>query len=230
MRIRWRTAVLCFAIGPRWRGATAPEKRARLQAVCSHEAFDSPSTVLWCDQQHSQRTIDVTGMAGTGRAGGCRVVGAADALITGDVGVGVAVWTADCVPVLIATEQLVAAVHAGWRGVANGLPAAVVAELRRRGAARPRVWVGPAIGADHYPVGPEVHEALAARGAPAEVWQAGTCVDLRAALRSELEGMGCQVAMVGGCTACDLRAASYRRDGASSGRQWSMVLRTAPVS
>jgi YfiH family protein len=85
-------------------------------------------------------------------------------LITDDSDLAVAVQTADCVPILIAspTPSVVAAVHAGWRGIVAGAAAAAVEALSERGATPGRllVAIGPAIGPCCYEVGSDVREAV----------------------------------------------------------------------
>jgi len=168
--------------------------------------------------------------------GSVSCVGACDGLMTDLVDVGLVVWTADCVPVLLAGGGAVAAIHSGWRGTAAGIVADAVDLMRSTHSVEPsqiRAVIGPAVGGCHYQVGDEVVEALADRGIPEVVWlerrPGGECrVDLRALLRAELEAAGIPpdgIELEGGCTFCDPTLASYRRDGAAAGRQWSMIVR-----
>ena len=112
---------------------------------------------------------DAVGSAGeagsTGRAGG------ADALVTTSPGVVLAILTADCVPIVLhdPVAGVLACVHAGWRGTVAGVTAAALAAMQRLGA-RPSdvtAGIGPAIGADRYQVGPDVHEAVSRTFGPA---------------------------------------------------------------
>ena len=89
----------------------------------------------------------------------------ADGAVTRVPGRICAILTADCLPVLLASESgdAVAAAHAGWRGLAGGVIEAAVRAL----AVAPDsllAWLGPAIGPGHFEVGAEVRDA-AARGA-----------------------------------------------------------------
>lgn len=95
----------------------------------------------------------------------------ADILITDDSAVALAVQTADCVAVLMADTRTgaVAAVHAGWRGLAAGVPIAAVESLVREFGSRPPDLIaaaGPAIGACCYEVGADVRERFEAAGFP----------------------------------------------------------------
>jgi YfiH family protein len=95
----------------------------------------------------------------------------ADALVTISPGVVLAILTADCVPVVLhdPVAGVLACVHAGWRGTVAGVTAAALAAMQRLGA-RPSdvtAGIGPAIGADRYQVGPDVHEAVTRTFGPA---------------------------------------------------------------
>jgi YfiH family protein len=83
----------------------------------------------------------------------------ADALVTKEPGLGIAITTADCGPILLADERagVVAAAHAGWRGAAGGVIEATIVAMERCGADRARVVaaLGPMIRQPSYEVGPE---------------------------------------------------------------------------
>src|SRR4051794_29413281 len=84
----------------------------------------------------------------------------ADALVGDDPGRVLSVRVADCVPVLLAAAdgRVVAAVHAGWRGVVAGVVGAAVREVAgpAGAGAAVRAAVGPCIGGEAFEVGPEV--------------------------------------------------------------------------
>jgi polyphenol oxidase len=93
----------------------------------------------------------------------------ADIIVTDAPGLGLAVRAADCVPLLIADERTtaVAAAHAGWRGMAAGVPSAAVTALAREFGSRPSdlvAAIGPSIGACCYEVGVEVRDRFEAVG------------------------------------------------------------------
>jgi YfiH family protein len=95
--------------------------------------------------------------------------GDADIVIARTPGAALAVQTADCVPLLVADRATgaVAAVHAGWRGLAAGAPRTAVDALRTNFGSRPAdlvAAIGPAIGACCYQVGPDVRAAFAGGG------------------------------------------------------------------
>ena len=93
----------------------------------------------------------------------------ADIIVGNDPSVAMAVQSADCAPILIADERrtAVAAVHAGWRGLAAGAPRTAVTALTERFGSRPEdliVAIGPMIGACCYEVGLDVRQAFGAAG------------------------------------------------------------------
>ncbi|WOV91956.1 MAG: peptidoglycan editing factor PgeF [Candidatus Zeuxoniibacter abyssi] len=105
------------------------------------------------------------------QAHGCRVLRAenintdadiADASYSTTPGVVCAVLTADCAPVLLCDEDgdCVAAVHAGWRGLAVGIIENAVTALTTFSASDLIACIGPTISAAHYEVGDDVHRAL----------------------------------------------------------------------
>ncbi len=122
---------------------------------------------------------------------------------------------ADCLPIALCSERAVAAVHAGWRGLAAGVVEEGVRALRELDASTPAVAVlGPCAGACCYEVGPEVHAAFA-RAEPGRAR-----IDLRAIAHERLRGAGVtEILDLAACTICDERFFSHRREGARAGRQ-----------
>jgi polyphenol oxidase len=162
-------------------------------------------------------------------------VGQGDALVTAIPGLVLCIRTADCVPVLLAGKGGVAAVHAGWRGTANGVVLAALEVLCRLCGCAPAdvsAAVGPAIGPCCYEVGDEVTDAIVEqRGVPREAFlragglgHARPHVDLKAANAWVLQTAGVgAVDVLGLCTHCDERFWSYRRDGVRDGRQAGLI-------
>ena len=96
----------------------------------------------------------------------------ADIIVSNDPAVAIAIQTADCVPILMADRRTgaVAAAHAGWRGLAAGVPRVAVEALTREFGSRPADLVaaaGPSIGACCYEVGSEVRRRFEEAGWPA---------------------------------------------------------------
>ena len=145
----------------------------------------------------------------------------ADAQVTTAAHVTPLVLVADCVPLVLAADGAVAAVHCGWRGVAAGIVPRAVARVAELGTGQVAAAVGPGIGPCCYEVGAEVVEALAGRGLPA----AGPMLDLAACVVAELEGAGVNDVHVSGvCVSCNAELFfSHRRDGGVTGRQGALA-------
>lgn len=170
---------------------------------------------------------------------GCAVAGVespepeceADAAVAFGPGAVCAVLTADCLPVLLCDRSgtRVAAVHAGWRGLAEGVIEAALTRLDTP-PERLLAWLGPAIGPDAFEVGGEVRERFLATGgpraadafrpAPGSKWLA----DLYRLARLRLAAAGVTAVFGGGlCTFSEpARFFSYRRDGVT-GRMASLI-------
>jgi hypothetical protein len=139
----------------------------------------------------------------------------ADGHATAATGVGAMVLAADCIPVVLGAQGAVAAVHAGWRGLAAGVLEQGVVALREVGGAGEIVAVvGPCAGRCCYEVGEEVHASFR------DERRHGRRIDLRAIAHDRLLAAGvAEVRDVEACTICDERFFSYRREGARAGRQ-----------
>lgn len=172
---------------------------------------------------------------------GCRVVRAtvallevpapqADAAWTDEPGIACVVQVADCLPLLLAAPhgRVVAAAHAGWRGLAGGVVEAALAALCAAGDCAPdevEAWLGPCIGPRRFEVGADVLRAFGSdpASAAAQRFVAAPAVggtprwwaDLPQLARDRLARCGVQ--RIGGgawCTVEDRsRFFSYRRDG-----------------
>jgi purine-nucleoside/S-methyl-5'-thioadenosine phosphorylase / adenosine deaminase len=130
------------------RGAVG-KNRARIAAHLGVE------TLVSVHQIHSDRVEVVSGDWPAARP-------QADAMVTGKAGIGLAILSADCAPVLFADAeaQVVGAAHAGWKGALDGVLEATIAAMTGLGADRGRITaiVGPAISQRAYEVGPEYVE------------------------------------------------------------------------
>lgn len=202
--------------------AAVARRRAELLGAAGLDA------VQWLDQVHGTRCL------AAGRAT-AMATPAADAAWTTERGLGLAVLTADCLPVVLCdrSASVVAVAHGGWRGLAGGIVAALVAALPVPASALV-AWLGPAIGGDAYEVGDDVVGALeqapdGARLAAASVRPGARPgkhqLDLYALGAALLSGAG--VAEVQGeprCARSDARFFSYRRDGVT-GRMATLVWR-----
>ena len=187
--------------------------------------------VAWADQVHSVEVL-------AARRGRC---GEGDALVGGEQGLALSVVTADCVPVMIAAGTRVAAIHAGWRGVAGEIVPAAIARLVAEAEAAGQIadpatwsaWIGPAIGPCCYQVGPDVADRVAAASTPeAVVPRPGRPhLDLPVAVLAQLvrAGLG-TVRPLLWCTRCTPdRLHSYRREGPTTGRNLAFIWRPRAV-
>jgi YfiH family protein len=175
----------------------------------------------WLRQRHGTRVVHA---AQAGREP------EADACVATSAGQVCVVLTADCLPVVLCDRQgtCVAAVHAGWRGLAAGVLEATVAALPVAPGTL-MAWLGPGIGPDAYEVGDEVREAFAQhheqaltafRPSPAGRWLA----DLYTLARQRLASADVTESHGGGlCTFEDpARFFSHRRS-ADTGRMATLV-------
>lgn len=173
--------------------------------------------LAWLRQIHSATAVSAT-------AGDC---GEADALVTDQPGLALTVATADCVPILLSSGGSLAAIHAGWRGLAGH----IVTKTLTRMTAEPTqltAWIGPAIGPCCYEVGSEVAQ-LVARASDPQVIRPGTGakphLDLQAAASIQLSSSGVtDIRTVALCCSCEKeRLWSHRRDGQEAGRNRAFV-------
>jgi purine-nucleoside/S-methyl-5'-thioadenosine phosphorylase / adenosine deaminase len=209
-------AFMSFALGPATGAAKEP---SRLEAILDHRV----RRIRYCEQIHG-RTIHEVFSAGEA----VLEVGPGDGLVTSAPDVGLLVWTADCVPVLIAGDGVIAAIHSGWRGCAADIVGAAVERLAHRQSPpeRLRVALGPAVCGACYETGPEVADALGRFDLDESLWLSGNHIDLRSFLSARLEALGVapeNIESIGPCTVESPDLASYRRDGAAAGRQWAMI-------
>ena len=191
--------------------ASVSENRRRLV-----NALQLPVEPLWLDQVHG-REVYHADVAGSSKPA---VRPTADAAVTSSCGVVLAIQVADCLPVLLASDDgtRLGAAHAGWRGLAGGVLDSTL-EAMRVDPARLVAWLGPCIGPAHFEVGEEVRAAfMAGRPDAGEAFTANPrgrwqC-DLPRLARARLAALG--VGRVYGghwCTAADpVRFFSHRRD------------------
>lgn len=194
------------------------ENRRRL-----HAALQLPADPAWIRQVHGNGVVDAATVSPGNHP-------EADASVSHSPEAVCVVMTADCLPVLLCDRAgtVVAAAHAGWRGLVAGILPATVAAMERPGQ-QLLAWLGPAISGAVYEVGDEVRAAFIDLNpanevhfcpSPAGRWLA----DLYGIAAHQLADLGI-TAVHGGeyCTLSDpTRFYSYRRDG-SSGRMASLI-------
>jgi YfiH family protein len=140
-------------------------ERVRENRRRAADALGLPATAL-----HGLTQVHGTAVAEVDAAGWAEGAGpVADAVVTRRPDVALGIVTGDCAPVLFADVEagVIGAAHAGWRGAAAGVLEETVAAMERLGASRARVVaaVGPCIAQASYEVGPDLRDAVLARGA-----------------------------------------------------------------
>jgi YfiH family protein len=196
----------------------APENVARNRALLGAHL---PAEPCWLEQVHGARVANLDHE---------RDPAPADAALSRMPRRVCAIMTADCLPVLFCDEKatVVAAAHAGWRGLCAGVLENTVRAMRVDPAGI-MAWLGPAIGPAAFEVGEDVRMAFQGencrlRDAFRERGASRYLADLHALARDRLEA--CGVRRVFGTTACTFtesgRFFSYRRDG-RTGRMASLV-------
>ena len=189
--------------------ATVLENRARLES-------DLGLPIQFMDQVHG----DVVATIGN------EIVAAptADALITQNAGIGLAVMVADCIPLLLSNASSVAAVHVGRKGLMNEVAMSAIQAMRSIDSSEITAVVGPSICGQCYEVSEGIYEEVSTRFPPAAstTSDGGFALNLSRALMDQLQKSGVRVVDEGRCTVEDSSLYSYRRDGVT-GRQVGVV-------
>ena len=148
----------------------------------------------------------------------------ADALISANPEVALVVMVADCIPLLLRSEKLVAAVHVGRAGLMNSIALKTVAMMSALGATQIMGSIGPAICGKCYEVPQELHdEVVAMHPLAASKTRTGTpALDLPKALIAALAEVNVPVGISAGCTLEDENSFSYRRNQIT-GRQAGVI-------
>jgi YfiH family protein len=178
------------------------ENRRRLAAALGLD----PDRVVFALQVHGTRLIDHSEPLG-------EALPEADGHLVREPGVAPLVLAADCLPVALYGQGGLAMVHAGWRGLAEGIVGAAAAAVDATAAA-----IGPGIGPCCYEVGDEVLDAFADLGAGIAE---GRMLDLPGVARRRLAEAGVErIESAGLCTSCERELFfSHRRDHGRTGRQ-----------
>jgi len=148
----------------------------------------------------------------------------ADALITANPELALVVMVADCIPLLLRSENLVAAVHVGRAGLMNSIALKTIAKMRHLDGSQIMGSIGPAICGRCYEVPQELHdEVVALHPLASSTARTGTpALDLPTALVAALSEVGVPVGISAGCTLEDENSFSYRRNQIT-GRQAGVI-------
>jgi YfiH family protein len=206
--------------------ATVQKNRDALKAVV-------PNDPIWLNQVHGTQVIDAD------NANACLDVPSADASVTSTPGRVLAIMTADCLPVLLASSdgKVVGAAHAGWRGLAAGVIEQTVALMRAKQSngekaqtqAEILAYLGPAIGPHAFEVGSEVRDIFMAQNPASaacfeQLQEKGKYLaDIYGLACLRLNALGIEHIEGGGeCTLQNPDYFSYRRDQ-ETGRMGSFI-------
>jgi YfiH family protein len=171
---------------------------------------------VFARQVHGSNVVSLdAGPAALAEDGMPQWVGTADALVTADPELCLAVLGADCGLVALASpEGVIGVAHAGWRGLVAGVLGATVTAMRRAGAGEVLARLGPCIHPCCYAFDPADLDAVLARcpdAVAATTRRGGPALDLPASLARALERAGASVQpSLGGCTACSSTWFSHR--------------------
>ena len=158
----------------------------------------------------------------------------ADSLYTDIRGVGIGVYTADCLPIMYFAEEknIVGVVHAGWRGTLMEITAKTfthITEELNNPVSKIYVAIGPCIDGSCYEVGEDVAGEFINKFEDHDMYirkkSGGKFdLDLKQANISQLKRAGVtNIDLLANCTYCDLNLPSYRRDGKGAGRILSFI-------
>jgi YfiH family protein len=204
--------------------ATVQKNRDALKAVL-------PNEPIWLNQVHGTQVIDAD------IADACLDVPSADASVTSTPGWVLAIMTADCLPVLLASSdgKVVGAAHAGWRGLAAGVIEQTVSLMRakqsngEKAQAEILAYLGPAIGPHAFEVGSEVRDIFMAQNPESaacfeQLQEKGKYLaDIYGLACLRLNALGIEHIEGGGeCTLQNSDYFSYRRDQ-QTGRMGSFI-------
>ncbi len=189
------------------------------------EAFNLPTEPIWLTQTHTNDVFHYSSPEDLDQLKSK----AFDAIYTREKGIVCAVMTADCMPLLVsnADSTEVAAIHAGWRGMADNIIENTLA-LFRSPMSEVHVWAGPTISQEYFEIGNEVKEQLGGdikHYADHQTDKNKCFADLYGIARQRVESLGANYTASEACTYRDEGDYySYRRDGVT-GRMVSLIWR-----
>jgi polyphenol oxidase len=195
-----------------------------LNSTLLNELLPLPNEPFWLKQIHGTNVVPASQHQTSAHP-------EADASYTDTPNTVCVIRTADCLPVFITNRQgtQIAAVHAGWRGIAAGILNATLQKLKVA-PADTLVWLGPGISGERFEVRKDVYDIFthtdeAAKSAFTKISAEQWLLDLYAIARMQLQKQGV-TQIFGGeyCTYSDSeRFFSYRRDGKMAGRIISLI-------
>lgn len=218
-------------------GDSLEQVEVNRQLLVKH--LELPAAPVWLEQVHGNEALYVDAVTNNPGRGGIDdnlAPPIADAVWTDQPNIVLAIMTADCLPVLLASRcgTVVAAIHGGWRGLATEILQKIVATLPV--PANELVgWMGPAIGPLNFEVGNEVREAFVRKSSvfsgcfKASLVDRGKChADIFAIAELCLQEAGVlNIESDRVCTVSDEQLFfSHRRDNGNSGRMATLIWRS----
>ena len=175
--------------------------------------FSSPA-LIFMNQSHSAKITEVSSTENG--------VLDCDAIFTREPNIALAVMVADCIPLLLKTNNMVAAVHVGRRGLLAGIVEAVIDQFQIFSSGPITADIGPAICGQCYEVDPATYQGVVARYPSSATSEAKHRLDLKSGTLNLLTSRGVEVTDWNRCTMHDVGYFSYRRDGVT-GRQAGII-------
>ena len=191
--------------------------------VAESAGLPDPTTWVWLEQVHGTEVH-------VAEAGVSRPKPVADAAVTAVAGLPLAVVTADCAPIVVASDRAVGVIHAGHRGLLAGVIEHAVAQLRELDGGPIDAFLGPCIRPAHYEFGARELAAFVDHFGPRVAGHTASghpALDIPAAVEIALARAGVDASHFidsGICTATSTEHFSYRRDG-TTGRQVTVAVR-----
>jgi YfiH family protein len=174
----------------------------------------SVDSIFYMDQVHGIDIFEVTSET--------KATPIADAIFTREKNVALAVQVADCIPLLLASSSMVAAVHVGRKGLAGGIIEKVLDLFHEASDIQVKADIGPAICGNCYEVDLETYESVIALVPETATSSQRHHLDLINGAKSILNRNGVAVRDWGICTKENQNYFSYRRDGVT-GRQAGVI-------
>ncbi len=180
--------------------------------------------VFWRAQVHGDTVVSAQGAPSD-----CSTAPEADAFITNQPNLPIAIRTADCLPVFIfdPLKKAIGLVHAGWKGTQRQITAKTLKTMHDKFGSQCynlHIFLGPAIGACCYEVGPEFRAYFSEDVSERD---GHLFFDVTSANRRQLIAAGVlpeNIGTSGQCTSCGKGYFSYRRDGPKAGRMISVMM------
>lgn len=155
----------------------------------------------------------------------------ADAIVTSKANIGLAIMTADCLPILLSSDDgnIIAAIHGGWRPLASNIIEKTIVQMNVKRESV-QVWLGPCIGPTAFEVGQEVKDAFTVQNemylnAFKPLHDDKYLADLAKIATLKLNHLGiANISQLANCTYSDTqRYYSYRKEG-QTGRMASVIM------